>query len=218
MSNGILGLLDVISSTPSPLLEKEQKQIKSVNEGSPLNPDYKYLWDSCSLDENSKTQLNIVCNKINQNKSRYQAIENTNGVTWYLIAAIHYRETSLSFKAAFHNGDQIIGTGEKTTHVPAGRGPFDQWEDSVVDACKLLKLDQIKNWDVYTSLAVAERYNGLGYRKKENENGEIEYSPYVWAGTNNSDETGKFAADGKYDPLAEEKQLGVAAIFLGLGI
>lgn len=223
-NNDVLGLMDIfkqVSAVPSPLAQPtDQPTIpkKSVNEGSPKNPDYNYLWDNCELDDTVNDAVSAACEKILAHKDRYQNVEDQLGIKWYFIAAIHYRETSLSFKAAFHNGDPIIGTGKTTTHVPAGRGPFDTWEESVIDACKLLKLDQITNWDIYACLAIAERYNGFGYRKQHNENGDGEYTPYVWAGTNNSDETGKYAADGKFDPLAVEKQMGVAAIFKGLGL
>jgi lysozyme family protein len=214
----ILGLLNIFQK-PSPLAnEKPQKKVKLVNEGNPQRPDFIYLWDNCVLDEAAKPQAELICKKILENKQRYLAVEKKTGISWFWIAAIHYRETSLSFKAAFHNGDPIIGTGRLTYNVPSGRGAFDTWEESVYDAVKLLKLDQISTWDIYTCLSIAERYNGFGYRRQKNEFGVSEYSPYVWAGTNNSDETGKYTADGKFDPYAREKQLGVAAIFLHLGV
>ncbi len=218
-NSDFLGLMDLFKTrTPSPLREPTDRPKKPVNEGNSQRPDYVYLWDNCKLDENQKENIDKICAKILENKSRYEAVEAQLGIKWFFIAAIHYRETGLSFKLAFHNGDPVIGNGGLTTHVPSGRGPFDTWEESVVDACRLLRLDQIKDWDTYTCLATAERYNGFGYRKNKNENGVGEYSPYVWAGTNNSDETGKYTADGKYDPLAVERQMGVAALFLGMGV
>lgn len=215
--NRIKGLLEIFQKL-SPLADTPQKTIKTVNEGSPQRPDFVYLWDSCVLDDPNSFALSHACEIIVRNKERYQAIEKQAGIMWQWVAAIHYRETSLNFNKAFHNGDPIIGTGRLTTHVPIGRGPFNTWEESVIDAIKLLKLDKVTDWGVYNALSIAERYNGFGYRRQKNEFGVTEYSPYVWAGTNHSDETGKYSSDGKFDPFAPEKQLGVAAIFLGLGV
>lgn len=210
MPNDILGLMDILANKPAPLAEQKEKKI--VDEGSTQNPDFTYLWDNCVLDESSKQSVSDICQKIAENRSRYEDVEKQLGIKWFFIAAIHYREANLSFKAAFHNGDKIIGTGQLTTHVPVGRGAFDTWEESVADACKLLRLDKISGWDIQTCLSIAEHYNGLGYRKHGI------YSPYVWGGTNNFGGVGKFMSDGKFDANAEEKQIGVAAIFLGLGI
>ena len=65
-------------------------------------------------------------------------------------------------------------------------------------------------------LEFSERFNGLGYRSKIGDSGKIELSPYVFAGTNLHDETGKYVADGKYSQTAKEAQLGVASIIIGL--
>ena len=48
----------------------------------------------------------------------------------------------------------------------------------------------------------AERYNGLGYRNKGLP------SPYVWAGTDKYT-SGKYVADGVFDPNYVDQQLGV---------
>ena len=173
------------------------------------NPDWTELWKTCVVDQNRVTEVTQVCAKILSYKDKYLAVEAKTNVPWYLVAALHYREASLNFNTCLHNGDPLPGP---TKHVPKGRGPFKSWEEAAIDALKYDGLDHIKLETVISCLVMAEKFNGLGYRKTG------EYSPYVWAGTNQSDETGKYVADGYFSSSAREQQLGVAAIFKGLGI
>lgn len=166
---------------------------------------YANLWGQTELDAGRVGEIDGVVDDILANKERYRAAGKQLGVPWFWIAPVHYRESSLDFGGAFHNGDGIIGTGKKTRRHPAGRGPFPTWEDSVVDALEMKGLGTINEWPVERCLYQWEDYNGWGYFGREN-------SPYVWAGTNLSDETGKYVADHQYDPSAPEKQLGCAAI------
>lgn len=181
--------------------------------GTPANPDYEKLWETCIVDEDKAWKVASICARIMENQKKYLFIQEKTNVPWQLIAALHSREASLNFNGVLHNGEKIIGTGKKTTKVPKGRGPFATWEDSAVDAILLDKLTGFaKSMDDWAGwLKAAERFNGFGYRKTG------EYSPYVWAATNHSDETGKYVADGKFDRNAVEKQIGVAAILIGLG-
>lgn len=214
-------LLDVTNpenNKPSPLADIPQKLVKTVNEGSPIDPDFQYLYDNAVIDSNRISEVKMVCEKILQNKSRYDYIQSKTGVPAYLVACLHYRETSLSFDRILHNGEKIIGTGQVSKLVPAGRGPFTSWEQAAIDALHLMGYDKVQNWSKYKALQLAERFNGMGYRKRVGDSGKAEYSPYVWAATSVSDETGKFVADGSFDPEAPERQLGVAAIMLGLNI
>ena len=50
-----------------------------------------------------------------------------------------------------------------------------------------------------------ERYNGLGYRRRGRP------SPYLWSYSGHYDK-GKYVADGRFDPDAESKQCGGAAL------
>lgn len=190
----------------------EESKPGDTNKGDWHNPDFHYLWAHCLLDDtkNVRDSLAFISRTIFKNKSRYEQVQKLTGVPWYFTAAIHCREASFNFNSCLHNGDPL---DHITVNVPKGRGPFLSWEAGATDALKLRNLDKIKVWTVETALEEAEKFNGLGYRKK----GE-EYSPYIWAGTNWSDETGKFVVDGKYDPKAPEKQMGIAAIFKSLGL
>lgn len=173
------------------------------------HPDWNTLWLTCELDNTRVAEIGLVCQKILNNKERYEAVEKKTGVPWFLIAALHYREAFLNFKTCLHNGDPLPGP---TVHVPKGRGPFKDWESAAIDALKYDGLDHVKLETITSCLVMAEKFNGLGMRNK----GKL--SPYVWAGTCHSDETGKYVSDGIYNPLAKEKQLGVAALFKGLNL
>lgn len=170
------------------------------------------------LDPDRVLEVKRVCRTILTNRARYMRVEGFTGVPWWVVAAYHYRESSLSFKGVLHNGQEIIGTGRRTTWQPKGRGPFGSWEEAAIDALKMKGYNEKMDWSIPGALEKAERYNGLGYRKRRGDKGKVELSPYIAAGTNFHDETSKYVADGRYDDDAPEKQLGVAAIWLGLGI
>lgn len=177
-------------------------------------PDWSFLWDNSTVDAHRLDDIKGECEIIMKNKKRYEPVADKIGCPWWFIAALHYRESSLSFKGALHNGDRILGTGRKTYRVPKNRGPFKTWEESAIDALELKKYHLQDDWSVYDCLRKAERFNGLGYRHK----GSGEYSPYVWAGTNMHDETGKYVSDGRYKNSAVERQLGVASLWKGLQV
>ena len=167
---------------------------------------------SIKLDPHRVQEIKYVCAKFYKNQERYRVVSIACGVPEKLIFALHYRESSLNFLGVLHNGERILNTGRKTSLVPKGRGPFITWEEAAIDALLLKKSIFPKVWDFNSMLEFAEKFNGLGYRKR----GEL--SPYVWAGTERHDETGKYVSDGKYSSTAIEKQLGVAAILIELGV
>lgn len=129
---------------------------------------------------------------------------------WMFVAGLHNMEASGNFAGVLHNGEKIIGTGKKTSLVPAGRGPFKTWEDSAIDVLKNLKnLDKITDWSIGNILKQAEIYNGTGYLKYHpNEN-----TPYLWAMSNINDGKGKYTSDGKYSETADANgQVGFATL------
>ena len=172
-----------------------------------LKRGYENLWAKCAVDAERVSEIDGQIKKITSNLDKYRAVEESTGVPWFWIACTHYREASLAFDRVLHNGEKIIGTGKKTSLVPAGRGPFYSWEEAAIDAVTVSphSLDRIDDWPASRCLYEFERYNGWGYMGKEN-------SPYVWAGTTLSDERGKYVRDHVFDPNAVEKQLGCAAI------
>lgn len=126
-----------------------------------------------------------------------------------LIAAIHYREADLDLHGCLANGDLAVGTGHKTTHVPAGLGPYATFEDSCYDAWRHEGFLGIKDWPISRWLWAAEKFNGWGYVTRGIN------APYDWAGTS-LEQAGKFVADREFDSTVRDKQLGVVAVLKAL--
>lgn len=151
-------------------------------------------------------ELLNTCKYLTSKKWEYLAVEAVTGVPWRVVAACHYRECSMNFNQCLHNGDPW---NKVTVHVPKGRGPFNSWHESAIDAMMIEKNKFPIAWDLAGQLDFCERYNGLGYRNR----GVV--SPYVYAGTNMYT-SGLYVADGKYDPSKIDKRLGCAAIIVSL--
>lgn len=149
-----------------------------------------------------------VCDRLIKGKPRYKAVEKSTGVPWFVIAVAHEREASGSWDANLAQGDPW---DEVSRHVPAGRGPFNSWEDAAVDALTKCKpyAAKWKDWSAGGALTLLEQYNGLGYA------GRGIPSPYIWSGTDQYVK-GKYVADGVFDPNVVDKQLGCAGLILGL--
>src|SRR5205814_2903433 len=108
-------------------------------------------------------------------KERYQQIEATTGVPWFVIAVIHEREASQNFTKQLAQGDPL---SKVSTHVPKGRGPFLNHSDDPPghDAFYRGALDALidcpphaskwKDWSPGGALTLLEEYNGLGYANK----------------------------------------------------
>jgi len=137
-------------------------------------------------------------------KARYVAVSDKTGIPWFVIAVIHEREASQSWRANLAQGDPW---NRVSVHVPKGRGPFKSWEDAAVDALARCAPRAAKwtDWTAGGAFTLLEEYNGLGYAARGRP------SPYIWASTNQYVK-GKFIADGHYDPNAIDHQLGCAAL------
>ena len=137
-------------------------------------------------------------------KTRYQTVFNKTQVPWAIIAVIHEREASQSWKANLAQGDPW---NKVSIHVPKGRGPFSSWEDAAVDALTKCAPHAAnwKDWSIGGALTLLEEYNGLGYAAMGKP------SPYIWASTDQY-KRGKYVADGHFDPNAVDHQLGCAAL------
>lgn len=184
------------------------KRLLGTKEREMATPNFKEICKTIKIDDDRLIEAKALREKFKASIERYQQVSlQCHGFPIDLLFALHYRESSLSFKTCLHNGDKLPGP---TTHVPKGRGPFSSWEEAAIDALMLEKYKFPADWSFESRLEFAEKYNGIGYRKTS------EFSPYVFAGTNFHDETGKYVADGKYDASAKEQQLGVAAILLAL--
>lgn len=121
-------------------------------------------------------------------------------IDWRIIAALHAMEAGFDLKKGIHNGQRW---DRKTTLVPKGRGPFVSFASSCLDAFQIKELPPV--FDVPNTLNFAERFNGIGYRRKGKN------SPYLWA-YSNYQEPGKYVRDHVFDPNAISLQVGFAVI------
>ncbi len=143
-------------------------------------------------------------------KARYRAVSARTGVPWFVIAVIHEREASQSWRANIAQGDPW---DEVSRHVPAGRGPFRSFEDAAVDALVNCAPHAARNtdWSAGGALTLLESYNGLGYAAMGMP------SPYIWASTDQYVH-GKYVADHKFDPTAVDRQIGCAALLKRMAV
>ena len=141
-------------------------------------------------------------------KPRYRTVEASTGVPWFVIAAIHERESAQNWFASLAQGDPW---NRVSVHVPAGRGPFKSWEEAAIDALAHCAPYAARNedWSVGGTLTLLEQYNGLGYAARGVP------SPYLWAGTDQYS-SGKYVRDGVYDCHAVDSQPGCAGLLLAL--
>lgn len=156
---------------------------------------------SLQLSKYQNNELSRVKDIYQKNKSKYDKVAEATGVPAELICAIHYREGGCNFGTYLHNGDPL---GQPTTHVPRGKN-FSDWTSAAIDAINSQKHSNVSKGNIDSQLDYAERYNGLGYRRRG------KASPYVWAGTSNYS-GGMYVRDGVYSDSAVDKRVGVAAI------
>jgi lysozyme family protein len=166
---------------------------------------YRRLWDTLTTRESHAAPAFVVARGILAAKSRYREVEEETGVPWFLVGMLHDRESGRDFATALHNGERIIGTGRRTRLVPAGRGPFQTWQEAAVDALELHDLHEVPEWPLERIAYEAERFNGWGYIPR-NIN-----SPYLWSGSNHYRQ-GKYVADGQFSASKVDMQLGVMVV------
>lgn len=213
----------VSPSKPRPLPDNKpvpgKRVYDTVNNGTPRNPDHKYLYDNLVIDADKVSTVAWYCNQFKKNKSRYSDVTRMSGAPEWFIFLLHIRECSLDFNKVLHNGQTLTHVNRSgTTWVPKGRGRGMgwSWEEAALDALMIKNYHKKGSWALKDTLEDLERWNGLGYRKRIGDKGAVEYSPFILAGSNFHDETSKYVSDGKYDKHAKEKQLGVYVILRGL--
>jgi lysozyme family protein len=150
-------------------------------------------------------------------RQRYEEVQNTTRVPWYVIGAIHYREANLNFMGHLHNGDPLLLL---TIHVPINkpkarpwppngpRNPRELWRRSAVDALERIR-KLTPSWTLQRTCFSLEAYNGFGCR-----NFGI-HTPYLWNYTNHYS-GGGFPRDHHFDPAYRSKQAGLVAILVRL--
>lgn len=175
---------------------------------SALRAEYQRLFDSCDVRPAKLGTVEGLATKINGNRMRYGQVSEALGVPWFFVGAVHCLESSLSFAKHLHNGDPLTA---RTVHEPKGRplqwNPPKDWESSADDALRLRKLHLVTDWSIPGILYQLEAYNGFGYRRFHPE----VLTPYLWSFSSHYT-SGKYVADGTFDPDAVSKQCGCAVL------
>lgn len=173
---------------------------------STLAPEYAADWARMQIRADSVALAERFARRVAGFRAQYEPVAAATRVPWFLIGLFHMREANFDFTTHLHNGDSLR---RRTVQVPAGRPvagrpPF-SWEESAIDALRYDRLDQVGAWPIEVIAYRSEGYNGFGPRFRGRKSG------YLWAGSTIYD-GGKYVADGKWDPGAWDKQLGVMTV------
>src|SRR5258708_25782177 len=95
-------------------------------------------------------------------KAQYVQVSGKTTVPWFIIAVIHERESSQSWKGSLAQGDPW---NKVSIHVPAGRVPFVSCAEAAVADLENAPPGAASwhDWTVGGALTLLEEYNGLGY-------------------------------------------------------
>lgn len=192
---------EAVAPTPPPILEASEPRGFQAKR-----------WESASINSIDQVRLDKALARYERTKERYTAIQKMRptGVPAEIIFTLHGRESTWDFTKHLHEGSPLTG---RTKYIPKGRpihpDPPYTFEQSAEDALyKLKDLENKVNWrSMDRALQGIEAYNGLGYQKYHQD----VPSPYLWSGCSIY-QNGKYTSDGKFDPLAVDKQLGCATI------
>jgi lysozyme family protein len=200
-----LGVGAVAAST-IPLKEEGKTEPKRITAAVQTTSANEQRWYRAKVRPERVNEATNAANSILKHKSRYEQVQESTGVPWFLVGVLHYREASLSFSKHLHEGSPLTG---RTKWIPKGRplkgNPPFTWYESAVDAMAYDKFIGVNPWTLGVLLEKNERYNGLGYRNKGLA------SPYLFGATTEQ-QKGKYVADGKFDRNVMDKQLGTVAI------
>lgn len=164
--------------------------------------EYADQWDRMKITPGRETEFSHLAQFAFDHRQQYLVIEENTGVPWAMIACLHRRESDADFTTYLGNGDPLR---HRTVNVPAGRGPFPDFEAGAIDALKYDHLDRVTDWRLEKAFYYMELFNGTGYANKGLP------SPYLWGGTN-IQQAGKFVSDGNWSATARDKQPGCAPI------
>lgn len=174
-----------------------------------LKSEYENLWAKMKIRPERAAVVDGIARKLARHKARYQAVERATGVPWFVIAALHNRESDADFDTYLGNGEPL---DRMTRLVPKGRGPFGTWEQGAIDALRIDGLDKFAasggaEWTPARACYEIEKFNGFGYRTHHPD----VKSPYLWSFTNHYT-SGKYVADGHFDEDAVDRQCGALPV------
>lgn len=171
---------------------------------------YERMWDTMVIVKKEQTTREVA--RIQSQSEHYQgySVKYLDGssapVPWVVLGVLHELECDANLDRQLFNGQRW---NQKTTIVPQGKGPWKSFRESTEQYVQewhgLGLLDSVPK-----ILQFCEKHNGLGYARKGVN------SPYLWAGSNHGVGQGHYVADGKYDPKAESRQIGIAPLLSGL--
>jgi peptidoglycan hydrolase-like protein with peptidoglycan-binding domain/lysozyme family protein len=166
-----------------------------------------------TLSSTQRHELSVFRTNWEKHRGRYDAVAAKTGVPAILIAAIHYRESSLNWNTYLHQGDPL---GRPARNHPKNIPVFHDWESAAIHALGMKRgiRDALgmtaETTDPVAMATFAEAYNGLGYHYRGLT------SPYVYAGSDQY-RGGRFVADGKFDRSSWDRRLGVSTIASEMG-
>lgn len=169
-------------------------------------------WAAARIRPEKSVAIDAMVAKYRRLAPRYELIQNmrANGVPAPVLFCLHQRESDGNFNCHPHEGSPLQ---HRTRYVPIGRLPSPaqppfSFEQSAEDAYYVVdRLDRVEWSKIGPALQGIESFNGLGYQRRGIP------SPYLWASTTVYNR-GKYTGDGRFDPNAVDKQLGVVSILL----
>jgi lysozyme family protein len=165
---------------------------------------------AAKINPGREAEFEKTARRLLADKSRFVGLSAKTGVPWPIIAVIKEREAGAdpAFRGNIAQGDPW---NKKSVHVPAGRGPFDSWEQAGVDALQKCApyAGRWRDWSAGGSITILIMYNGIGYDLHGLP------SPYGFAGTNQYVK-GKYVRDGVLDLNFVDPQLGCLGMLLAL--
>jgi lysozyme family protein len=169
-----------------------------------LRDEYASFFDRCRMRPEFAGNVEFYVNRLIKFKPTYQQLGASLSIPWVFIGVVHGMECGFDFGTHLHNGDPLAA---RTVHVPKGRPAQGQppftWLESARDALVLEGLHEVGDWTLPRLLFQLEAYNGFGYRPRGIP------TPYLWS-FSTIYRTGKFVADGVFDPDAVSGQCGAA--------
>lgn len=209
-TNDVLELPHAAIELPVPELPPAETMLPPVartHQFADLAGEYTAWFAAAALRPEHQTSADWHLTMMRASRERYAAVGAPLGVPWQFIAAIHGLEASFNFRSHLHNGDFPLT--HRTRQVPAGRPllwlPPSGWEASASDALRLMGFARQSDWSLPRMLYRLEAYNGFGYRSSGRA------SPYLWS-FSNLYSSGKFVADGHFEPKARSQQCGAAVM------
>lgn len=160
-----------------------------------LQPDYeRWLADYKPL---RPLDAHAAATRLLVHRDRFLSLQEACGVPALWVMPVFVRENP-SFNSYLGNGQPLT---HRTTEVPAGRGPFDSWEEGAADALKLDDITEVGNWTWAMGCYEWEKWNGFGPRRHGRPTGYVTAGTNIYAG-------GKYISDGVWSRGTWDHQLG----------